>query len=75
LKKLVAQDLGKTLEPDKIIFVEDLPRTRSGKIIRRLIRAVALGEGSPSDLSTLENPESLEIIRRTWERSEEKIWK
>jgi acetyl-CoA synthetase len=66
IKKLVVQNLGKTLEPDKIIFVEDLPRTRSGKIIRRLIRAVASGE-TPSDVSTMENPESLVKIKRDWE--------
>ncbi len=66
IKKLVVQNLGKTLEPDKIIFVEDLPRTRSGKIIRRLIRAVASGE-TASDVSTMENPESLDKIRRDWE--------
>jgi acetyl-CoA synthetase len=66
IKKLVSQNLGKTLEPDKIIFVEDLPRTRSGKIIRRLIRAVASGE-TPGDVSTMENPESLEKIKRVWE--------
>lgn len=69
IKRLVAQSLGKTLEPDKIVFVEDLPRTRSGKIIRRLIRAVASGEAT-GDLSTVENPESLQKIKRDWEIGE-----
>ncbi len=62
-KKLIVQNLGKTLEPDEILFVEDLPRTRSGKIIRRLIRAVVSGEEQTGDTSTMENPESLEKIK------------
>jgi acetyl-CoA synthetase len=71
LKKLVVQNLGKTLEPDKITFVEDLPRTRSGKIIRRLIRAVASGETPTSDISTLENPESLQKIKLDWKAEQQ----
>jgi acetyl-CoA synthetase len=63
IKKLVVKNLGKALEPDRIIFVEDLPRTRSGKIVRRLIRAVAAQEPT-GDLSTVENPDSLEKIKR-----------
>ena len=65
-KRLVSQNLGKTLEPDKIIFVEDLPRTRSGKIIRRLIRSVVSNEPL-GETSTMENPESLEKIKRAYE--------
>jgi acetyl-CoA synthetase len=67
-KKLVVQNLGKTLEPDEILFVEDLPRTRSGKIIRRLIRAVVSGDEQTGDTSTMENPESLEKIKKSWSR-------
>jgi acetyl-CoA synthetase len=48
--------------------VEDLPRTRSGKIVRRLIKAVATGEPT-GDLSTVENPDSLEKIRKAWKAS------
>lgn len=63
-KALIVQKLGKTLEPDKIVIVNDLPRTRSGKIIRRLIRSIVVGyDSAATDISTLENPESLEIIR------------
>jgi acetyl-CoA synthetase len=68
IKKHVVQNLGKTLEPDTIVFVEDLPRTRSGKIVRRLIKAVATGEPT-GDLSTVENPDSLEKIRKAWKAS------
>jgi acetyl-CoA synthetase len=53
--------LGKAFKPDRILWVGALPRTRSAKIVRRAVRARALGE-DPGDLSTLENPESLEEI-------------
>jgi acetyl-CoA synthetase len=57
----VAARLGKAFVPDRVIFVEALPRTRSAKIVRRAVRATALG-ADPGDLSSLENPESLEAI-------------
>jgi acetyl-CoA synthetase len=57
----VAGDLGKAFKPDRIIFVSALPKTRSAKIVRRAVRARALGS-DPGDLSSLENPESLEEI-------------
>jgi len=59
----VAEDLGKAFAPARILFVPALPRTRSAKIVRRAVRAVVLGT-DPGDLSTLENPESLDEIRR-----------
>jgi acetyl-CoA synthetase len=57
----VALELGKAFKPDRIFFVEALPKTRSAKIVRRAVRAKALGS-DPGDLSSLENPESLEAI-------------
>ncbi|HEX6763539.1 MAG TPA: AMP-binding protein [Gaiellaceae bacterium] len=54
----VAARLGKAFTPGRVIFVEALPRTRSAKIVRRAVRATALG-ADPGDLSSLENPESL----------------
>jgi acetyl-CoA synthetase len=57
----VAGDLGKAFKPDRVIFVSALPKTRSAKIVRRAVRARALGS-DPGDLSSLENPESLEEI-------------
>jgi acetyl-CoA synthetase len=57
----VAGDLGKAFRPDRVIFVSALPKTRSAKIVRRAVRARALGD-DPGDLSSLENPESLEEI-------------
>jgi acetyl-CoA synthetase len=59
----VAQELGKAFTPDRVVFVSALPKTRSAKIVRRAVRAQALGL-DPGDLSTLENPESLEEIER-----------
>jgi acetyl-CoA synthetase len=63
VKKAVADELGKAFAPDRVIFVSALPKTRSAKIVRRAVRARALGQ-DPGDLSTLENPESLEEIGR-----------
>lgn len=62
-KLLEATDeaLGKAFHPKTVQWVHDLPRTRSQKIMRRVVRAVALGE-DPGDLSSLENPASLEGI-------------
>ncbi len=60
---LVEAELGKAFRPDRIVFVPALPRTRSAKIVRRAVRAKALGQ-DPGDLSSLENPEALEEIAR-----------
>jgi acetyl-CoA synthetase len=59
----VAEELGKAFRPDRVLFVPSLPKTRSAKIVRRAVRARALGK-DPGDLSSLENPESLEEIAR-----------
>ncbi len=60
---VVAHELGKAFAPDRVIFVSALPKTRSAKVVRRAVRARALGQ-DPGDLSTLENPEALEEITR-----------
>jgi acetyl-CoA synthetase len=57
----VADELGKAFKPERIVWVSALPKTRSAKIVRRAVRAKAIGE-DPGDLSSLENPESLEEI-------------
>ncbi len=58
----IARQLGKPFKPKDVIVVEDLPRTRSGKIMRRLIRALARGHDvKPSPV--MENPESLQAIK------------
>jgi acetyl-CoA synthetase len=58
----VAATLGKAFTPNSVAWVPDLPRTRSQKIMRRVVKAVALGR-DPGDLSSLENPDSLDAIR------------
>ena len=62
LAGVVAQHLGKAFRPERVIFVDELPRTRSAKIVRRAIRAAVIGK-DPGDLSSIENPSALEAIR------------
>ena len=58
----IAADMGKALKPDTVVVVAELPRTRSGKVMRRVIRGAWLG-GETGDLSALENPLAVEAIR------------
>jgi len=64
LRDAVVARLGKVDRPEAVYFVSDLPKTRSAKIVRRLVRAVHLGETSLGDLSSVQNPDALEAIRR-----------
>jgi acetyl-CoA synthetase len=61
VKAHVASELGKAFAPERVLFVDALPKTRSAKIVRRALRAKVLGT-DPGDLSSLENPESLDEI-------------
>ena len=63
LRKWVTQELGALARPDDIRFADNLPKTRSGKIMRRLLRSVARGDEITQDVSTLENPAILEQLR------------
>jgi acetyl-CoA synthetase len=63
LREWVAKQLGAIAKPDDIRFAEVLPKTRSGKIMRRLLRALARGEEITQDVSTLENPAILAQLR------------
>ncbi|OGK97602.1 MAG: AMP-dependent synthetase [Candidatus Rokubacteria bacterium RIFCSPHIGHO2_02_FULL_73_26] len=63
LTALVARKMGKALKPERVLFVRDLPKTRSAKIMRRVIRATYLGR-EPGDLSSLENPAAVEAVRQ-----------
>lgn len=58
----IVKEFGKPFKPDRVVFVPDLPRTRSGKIMRRLIKAV-VAKQELGDTSALENPDSLEKIK------------
>ncbi|HZV78451.1 MAG TPA: AMP-binding protein [Candidatus Binatus sp.] len=60
----VVADLGKPLAPKAVKFVDDLPHTRNGKMMRRVARARYLRSDTLGDLSALENPSSLEAIDR-----------
>jgi acetyl-CoA synthetase len=62
LASLVAKELGRPFKPSRVVVVDALPKTRSAKILRRAVRAVAVGE-DPGDLSSAENPQSLDAIR------------
>ncbi len=63
LREWVAEQLGAIAKPDDIRFADNLPKTRSGKIMRRLLRAIARGEPITQDVSTLENPAIIEQLR------------
>jgi acetyl-CoA synthetase len=63
IARRVVEDLGKTLKPEAVAVVPALPKTRSGKIMRRVVRAAWLGL-DPGDLSALDDPGTIEAIRR-----------
>ena len=65
LKTWVAHEIGKIAQPDDIRFGDNLPKTRSGKIMRRLLRTLAKGEEITTDTSTLENPQVLEQLKHS----------
>jgi acetyl-CoA synthetase len=62
LQDWVAKEIGPIAKPRDIRFGDNLPKTRSGKIMRRLLRSIAKGEGIAQDVSTLENPAILEQL-------------
>jgi acetyl-CoA synthetase len=63
LRNWVGQEIGAIAKPDEIRFGDNLPKTRSGKIMRRLLRALAKGETITQDVSTLENPAILDQLK------------
>jgi acetyl-CoA synthetase len=65
LRNWVAKEIGPIAKPKDIRFGENLPKTRSGKIMRRLLRSIAKGEAITQDTSTLENPAILEQLAKT----------
>ncbi len=58
----VAAGLGKPFRPKRLLFVDDLPKTRNMKILRRVVRAVVQGD-APGDLTALVNPEAIDALR------------
>jgi acetyl-CoA synthetase len=65
LRNWVAKEIGPIAKPKDIRFGDNLPKTRSGKIMRRLLRSIAKGEEIVQDVSTLENPGILEQLKQT----------
>ncbi len=65
LRDWVAKEIGPIAKPKEIRFGDNLPKTRSGKIMRRLLRVLAKGEEITQDVSTLENPAILEQLKQT----------
>ena len=65
LRNWVAKEIGPIAKPKDIRFGENLPKTRSGKIMRRLLRSIARGEAITQDTSTLENPAILEQLSQS----------
>ena len=64
LRNWVAKEIGPIAKPKDIRFGDNLPKTRSGKIMRRLLRSLAKGEEITQDVSTLENPAILDQLKR-----------
>jgi acetyl-CoA synthetase len=65
LRNWVAKEIGPIAKPKDIRFGDNLPKTRSGKIMRRLLRSIAKGEAITQDTSTLENPAILDQLAQT----------
>ena len=66
LRDWVAKEIGPIAKPKDIRFGENLPKTRSGKIMRRLLRSLAKGEAVTQDTSTLENPAILDQLGKAY---------
>jgi acetyl-CoA synthetase len=65
LRDWVGKEIGAIAKPKDIRFGDNLPKTRSGKIMRRLLRSIARGEEITQDVSTLENPAILDQLKQT----------
>ena len=68
----VARELGKVAVVGEVNFVRTLPKTRSGKIMRRVFRAVIL-DRDPGDVTTIEDEGSVEEARQAWQRMREEL--
>ena len=63
LIKVVIDEMGKAYKPKEVIFVQDLPKTRTMKIMRRVVKAILLGQ-NPGDLSSMINPEAIDFLKQ-----------
>ncbi|MSP34004.1 MAG: acetate--CoA ligase [Rickettsiales bacterium] len=62
--ELIKKEIGSIAKPDKIYIINDLPKTRSGKIMRRVLKKIIAGESDLGDISTLVNPEIVEELKK-----------
>lgn len=67
--EIVVRDLGKTLRPSPVLIVSELPKTKSGKVMRRVVRAVLASDPNMGDLSGLDNPSAIELLKTVVARS------
>jgi len=65
LRDWVASELGPIAKPDEIRYTDNLPKTRSGKIMRRLLKSLAKGEEITQDTSTLEDESIIKQLQET----------
>ena len=65
MRDWVKEKIGSIAKPDRISFSNGLPKTRSGKIMRRLLRNLARDENITDDISTLENEDIINQLRKT----------
>ena len=70
IRAVVAERIGKFARPKRIVWAEDLPKTRSGKIMRRLLRDIAEGR-ELGDVTTLRDPKVTEMIQGAMKGGEE----
>ncbi|HEY6239195.1 MAG TPA: acetyl-coenzyme A synthetase, partial [Thermoplasmata archaeon] len=73
LAERVVERIGKIARPEAIHFVDRLPKTRSGKIMRRVVKAVADGKANVGDVTTLEDGATVEEIREAMGRLRERL--
>ena len=64
LRDYVAEKIGKLARPKRIVVCDDLPKTRSGKIMRRILRDIATGEDDLGDVTTLRDPDVVEDVQK-----------
>jgi acetyl-CoA synthetase len=64
LRDYVAEKIGKLARPKRIVICDDLPKTRSGKIMRRILRDIATGEDDLGDVTTLRDPGVVEDVQK-----------
>jgi acetyl-CoA synthetase len=70
LRSYVADKIGKLARPKRIVVCDDLPKTRSGKIMRRILRDIGTGEDDLGDVTTLRDPDVVEDVKDRFDKQE-----